>query len=60
MQQTANALALARARLREPSSWAGIALLLAQVPAAWVSRDWQSIGAAVAGLLAVLVPEKRD
>jgi hypothetical protein len=45
-------------RLREPSSWAGLAALLATGAQAWATRDPQAIAATVAGLVAVLTPDK--
>lgn len=46
-------------RLSEPSTWAGVALLLAQAAQAVATKDPQAIAAVVAGAAAVLLPEKK-
>ena len=49
-------------RLREPSTWAGIAamLLVAPIPGAVaLAASIKVIGAGVAGLLAIWLPEKK-
>lgn len=48
-----------RDRLREPSTWLGLILALSNLAPAVASRDWQSVGAVVAGVLGVLIPERR-
>lgn len=45
-------------RLREPSTWAGIAALIGTAAQAWATRDPQAIAAVVGGALAVVLPEK--
>lgn len=45
-------------RLREPSTWAGIAAIVGAAASAWATKDPQAIAATVAGALAVLLPEK--
>lgn len=47
-------------RLREPSSWAGLASIISAAAAAAATKDPQAIGALVAGLAALLLPEKRS
>jgi hypothetical protein len=47
-----------RQRLAEPSTWAGIGLCVTLGADAWASRDPQAIGAFVAGLVAILKPER--
>lgn len=44
-------------RLKEPSTWAGLALLLTQAAQAWATKDPQAIGATAAGVAAILMPE---
>lgn len=44
-------------RLREPSTWLGLAMLLSQGAAAVSTRDPAAIGAVVTGLAGVLMPE---
>jgi hypothetical protein len=46
-------------RLREPSTWAGLASVLATAVQAYATRDPQAIGATVAGLVAIATPEKK-
>lgn len=46
------------ARLREPSTWAGFAALLATAAQAWTTKDPAAIGAVAAGLAAILTPER--
>lgn len=46
-------------RLKEPSTWAGLAMLLQYGAQAVATRDPQAIGAAVAALVAVAAPEAR-
>jgi hypothetical protein len=57
MQRTLTYIA---ARLREPSSWAGIAALVLHAPAAWAAGDWTAIGGIIAGILGVVMPEKGE
>ena len=45
-------------RLREPSSWAGIAGLLAFGANAVATKDPQALGGVVASVLAMFLPEK--
>jgi len=45
-------------RLREPSTWAGIAAVMATGAQAWATKDPGAICATVAGAVAVLAPEK--
>ena len=47
------------ARLSEASTWAGIAAVAVNATAAYATKDPQAIAATFAGLVAVLVPEKR-
>lgn len=46
------------ARLREPSTWAGIGLCLTLGADAYTTRDPQAVGAFVAGLVAILRAER--
>lgn len=50
------------ARLKEPSTWAGVATLVAGTTFLPHAQDWAAllptIGAAVAGVLAILLKEK--
>lgn len=46
-------------RLAEPSSWAGIGAIIASAAQAVATRDPAAIGATVAGLAALLMPEAR-
>lgn len=45
----------AKQRLREPSTWAGLAAVIGMGAQAWSTRDTAAIGAAVAGLLAMFM-----
>lgn len=45
-------------RLAEPSTWAGLAAILQSAVVAWITRDPAAIGATVAGLAAVFLPER--
>lgn len=47
------------ARLREPSTWAGIAAVVATAAQAYATRDPQAIGAVVAGAVAILAPDPK-
>lgn len=55
IRQTAKFAAL---RAFEASSVAGLATVVATGAQAWQTRDPQMIGATVAGLAAILIPEK--
>lgn len=46
-------------RLREPSSWAGIGAIIASAAQAVATKDPAAIGATVAGIAALVVPEGR-
>ena len=46
------------ARLAEPSTWAGIAIVAQGVGNAVTTKDWGSIAQSVAGAIAILAPEK--
>ena len=46
-------------RLREPSTWAGIGAVITSASHALATRDPQAIGATVAGLAAMFIPEGR-
>ena len=43
--------------IRQPSTWAGIGLVVTQASQAVATRDPQAIGATLAGVLAILAPE---
>lgn len=45
-------------RLRQPSTWAGLGMLVTTAAQAWSTRDPQAIGATVAGVLAIVLNEK--
>lgn len=47
-------------RLREPSTWAGLGLVLTQAANAWATRDPGALIAAAAGAAAILTPERRQ
>lgn len=47
-----------RNRLREPSSWAGLAAIIGAAGQAYATKDPTAIGAVVAGLAAFFMPEK--
>lgn len=49
--------AAVKRRLKEPSTWAGVALALGMGHQAWQTGDMASVGAALGGLLAMLLPE---
>jgi hypothetical protein len=46
-------------RLSEPSTWAGIAALIAAGAQAAATRDPSAIGAVIGGAMAILLPEKK-
>jgi hypothetical protein len=46
------------ARLAEPSTWAGLASIIASASQAAATKDPVAIGATVAGVVAILTPEK--
>lgn len=48
-----------KARLSEPSTWAGIAAIVGAGAQAWATKDPSAIGATLAGLLAMFIPEKQ-
>ena len=51
------------ARFKEPSTWAGLAAVLAALGLGLPAELWQQIattGMAVAGLLAMVLPERRE
>jgi hypothetical protein len=48
-----------RARLREPSTWIGLLLALSHLAPAIQTQDWQAVGSVVAGVLGVIIPERR-
>jgi len=45
-------------RLKEPSTWAGIGLLVSQAVSAYSTRDPVAIVSVIGGVAAVLAPEK--
>ena len=45
-------------RLAEPSTWAGLAAIVGTAAQAWATKDPATIGAVVAGVLAVAMPER--
>lgn len=47
-----------RKRFSEPSSWAGFAALLASAAQAVATKDPQAIAAVVAGVAAIVMPER--
>ncbi|MDN3923320.1 hypothetical protein [Roseateles violae] len=49
---------LIAARLREPSTWAGIGSVITSAATAIATRDPQAIAATIAGVLAVLLRER--
>lgn len=50
-------IAYAAARLREPSTWAGLGAFIVAAANAYASRDPATIGAAVASLVAIVKPD---
>lgn len=46
-------------RIKEPSSWAGMALALGMGVSAWKTGDWSQVAAAIGGLFAILLPESK-
>lgn len=46
-------------RLREPSTWAGIAALVTSAATAVATRDPNAIGATVAAAAAIVMPERK-
>ncbi len=48
-----------RKRFSEPSTWAGLAALIASAVQAVATKDPQAIAAAVAGFAAVVLPERQ-
>lgn len=51
-------LQAARARLAEPSTWAGIGVCLTLAADAWANPTPERVGAFVAGLVAILRAER--
>lgn len=49
--------AVVKQRIKEPSTWAGIALALGMGSQAWETGNMAQVGAALGGLLAILLPE---
>lgn len=47
------------ARLREPSTWAGIGLVVTSAAQAWATKDPQAIAAVVAGLAGIVMREAK-
>ena len=47
-----------RDRLREPSTWAGLGLVITQAAAAYTTRDPQALGALVAAVAAIVIRER--
>lgn len=47
------------ARMREPSTWAGLGLVVTNAATAYATRDPVAIGALVAGLVSIARPEGR-
>ena len=43
---------------REPSTWAGLAAVIATAAQAWQTKDPAAIGALAAGVAAMALPEK--
>lgn len=46
-------------RLKEPSTWAGLALIVSQGMQAYATKDPVAIGSVFAGIAAVLMPERK-
>ena len=46
-----------KARLREPSTWAGLGLTVYSLAQAWATKDPAAIAAAVGGIIATVAPE---
>lgn len=47
-----------RKRMAEPSSWAGLAAILASAAQAWATKDPGAIAATITGIVAIVTPEK--
>lgn len=45
-------------RLKEPSTWAALAAVLMAGANAWATRDPAAIGAVVAGVAGIFMPER--
>jgi hypothetical protein len=45
-------------RMKEPSTWAGVAAVIGSAAHAAATKDPAAIGATVAGIVAMLQPEK--
>jgi hypothetical protein len=48
-----------KARFSEPSTWAGVATILATGAQAWATKDPQAILATLAGVVAMFTPEQK-
>lgn len=48
---------IAIARAAEPSTWAGVATIIATGSHAWATKDPAAIGATVAAVAAIVTPE---
>lgn len=46
-------------RLREPSTWAGVGAVVMTGAQAVATRDPQAIAATLAGVIAIVVPERK-
>lgn len=46
------------ARLCEPSTWAGLGLVVTQAATAYATRDPAAVGAVLAGLASIAAPER--
>ena len=46
-------------RLREPSTWAGIAAIIQSAALVYTTRDPQALGSLVAGVAAIVMPERK-
>lgn len=45
-------------RLREPSTWAGIGLVITSADQAWATKDPAAVGTLFAGLAGILLRER--
>lgn len=52
-------LSLLLRRAAEPSTWAGVAAVVGSVAQAAATKSPEAIGAAVAGVAAMVIPEQR-
>lgn len=46
-------------RIKEPSTWAGLAALISMGAQAWATKDPNAIGGVIAGALAMVLPERK-